>query len=101
MRFALERVLTEPEMPEMRSAFPYGVEVISSELENGVVTVNLSSPYDTLRGFMLSEANACIVKTLTQFEEVNYVRLLVDGRNHPGQSSQLYSAADFLDVALS
>lgn len=100
-RFALERVLTDPEKPEHKCAFPYGVTLVSMELEDGVATVNLSSPYDTLRGFSLSAANACMVKTLTQFEEVSQVRFLVEGRPHPAQTDRLYGADDFLDVALS
>ena len=76
-------LLNGPESLTLRSPFPQGTALRAWRLEEGLVTIDLSEAYGGLSGVGLTLADACIVLTLCQLEEVDRVYLTVEGRPRP------------------
>ena len=79
----LRALLADPMQEGMRAIAP-GIEVQSGasavEVSNGIVTVNLSSQARTLEPQELFTARVAIANTLTELSGVDYVNVLVEGR---------------------
>ena len=93
---ALEALFAEPEDSTLYCPAPEGVVVRSAELEDGLLTLDLSAAYGELAGLELSIANACIVLTLTDLPEVEAVRITVRGEPLPFQEEQVLSRDNIL-----
>lgn len=78
--------------PALESPFPKGLSCLSTSVVDRVLTVSLSKEFDSLKGIDRSVAAACLVRTLTQFDEVDGVRLRTEGGEEP---ATLY-AKDFI-----
>lgn len=80
---ALRALLSGPAQSGLREVAP-GVELQSGsnavEVSNGVVTVNLSFQARTLEPQQLHAARVAIANTLTELPDVDYVNVLVEGR---------------------
>jgi len=61
--------------PALVSPFPKGLQCRSVSLRERMLTVSLSEEFDGLDGVDRTIAEACLVKTLTQFEGVDGVRI--------------------------
>lgn len=68
-----------PDGPELSPLAPAGTRVLSWSLEEGVANVELSASYAELVGVELTQADYCVTLTLTQLEEVEGVRITVNG----------------------
>ncbi len=93
---ALEALFSEPEDSALYCPAPEGVAIRGTELEDGLLTLDLSAAYGELAGLELSIANACIVLTLTDLPEVEAVRITVRGEPLPFQEEQVLSRDNIL-----
>ncbi|MBR1780437.1 MAG: GerMN domain-containing protein [Oscillospiraceae bacterium] len=94
---ALDLLLTESYLPEEHSrTFPVGTKVMDWSLESGVLSLNLSEDLERLTNIQLTEAEYCIVMTMTQFDEINAVSITVDGKKLPGAGSHLLTRQDLI-----
>lgn len=78
--------------PNLESPFPRGLSCLSTSLRDRILTVSLSREFDSLNGIDRSVATACLVCTLTQFDEVDGVRLRTEG----GEEDPVLYARDFV-----
>lgn len=76
-------MLDEPETTGLTSPFPSGVRLLSWELEEGRLHLDLSEQYGGLTGVDLSVADACLTLTLCQLEGVESVYVTVEGSEIP------------------
>lgn len=79
---------------ELRSLIPEGARVLAWRLEGDLVWVDLSGEYGRLTGLDLTLADYAIVLTLTQLDQVRYVRITVEGKDHRYRSKQVLSRDD-------
>ena len=93
---ALAALFQPPESTELESAFNSDVRLISLEYSDGEAHVDLSAEYAAMEGISLTLADACIVLTLTQFPEIDYVWITAAGTPHPQREAALFSRDDFL-----
>ena len=91
----LRLLLEGPESVELTSPFPAGTTLRGSYVEEGVAYVDLSEAYGGLSGAELTLADACIVLTLCQSDEVEQVYITVEGEPRPYRD-QVLSPEDFL-----
>jgi len=91
----LRLLLAGPESEELTSPFPRGTVLRGCRVEEGVALVDLSEAYGGLSGVDLSLADACVVLTLCQLDEVEQVYLTVEGERRPFRD-QVLSPADLL-----
>lgn len=91
---AAMRALVDPPQnsDDLRSPYIGGVEVLSVDESEGVVTVTLGEKYLEMDGVSLAEAESCTALTLCAIDGVNGVRVLVNGRPHPHGSRDVLSA---------
>ena len=81
---ALVRAMLDmPDTPSLSSPFPKGVRLLSWELEEGRLHLDLSEQYGGLTGVDLSVADACLTLTLCQLEGVESVYVTVEGSEIP------------------
>ncbi len=92
----MELLLTPPDSDKLTSPFPAGLRLRSWELEEGRLHLDLSEEYDRLSGVDLTLADACLILTFSQMEEVESVYVTVEGRELPYRSIQQLSAGDIL-----
>lgn len=78
--------------PNLESPFPKGLSCLSTSLRDRILTVSLSGEFDSLNGIDRSVATACLVYTLTQFDEVDGVRIQTEG----GEETAVLYAKDFV-----
>ncbi len=91
----LELLLRGPESEELASPFPAETVLRDSRVEEGTAYVDLSEAYGALSGAELTLADACIVLTLCQLDEVERVYITVEGEPRPYRD-QVFSPDDFL-----
>ncbi len=91
----LKMLLRGPESIELTSPFPAGTELREYRSEEGAAYVDLSEAYGGLSGAELTLADACVVLTLCQFDEVDKVYITVEGEPRPYRD-QVLSPDDFL-----
>lgn len=91
---AAMRALIKPPQSadDLRSPYIDGVEVLSVDEAEGVVTVQLGEKYLEMDGVALAEAEGCTALTLCSIDGVNGVRLQVNGRPHPKGSRDVLGA---------
>lgn len=81
-----------PTDPGLESPFPKGLSCRSACCRDKVLTVTLSKELESLGGVDRSIASACLVYTLTQFDEVDGVCIQVEG----GAEAPVLYARDFV-----
>lgn len=91
----LQVLLGGPESEELTSPFPAGTALLDGRVEEGTAYVDLSEAYGGLSGAELTLADACVVLTLCQFDEVERVYITVEGEPRPYRD-QVFSPDDFL-----
>lgn len=84
-----------PQSEELTSPFPSGTALRESHIEDGTAYVDLSEAYGGLSGAELTLADACVVLTLCQLDEVDRVYITVEGEPRPYRD-QILSPEDFL-----
>ena len=75
----LQYLSTMPEKLEYKAPLAMGFQVLSTELEDGKLTINVDGAYSKLSPTTEVLVRAAIVRTLTQIEGINYVGILVEG----------------------
>lgn len=78
--------------PDLESPFPKGLSCLSTSVRDRVLTVSLSREFNGLNGIDRSIATACLVYTLTQFDEVDGVCLKMEG----GEEARVLYPKDFV-----
>ena len=85
-----------PESASLRSPFPQGLQCLETSLDESVLTVILNEAYDSLEGINRTMAAGCIVKTLTQLDNLTGICLeTAADAGQPGEPKVL-SASDFV-----
>ncbi|MBC7334318.1 MAG: GerMN domain-containing protein, partial [Actinobacteria bacterium] len=83
----LEELIKGPERSELYPTLPSSTRVISVEVEDGLATVNLSKeiltdttqiPHSSITEVL---AISSIVNTLTEFDEIKRVKIIVEGKD--------------------
>lgn len=98
----MQALLAQPETAGLTSPFPDGVRLLSWEIQDGVLHLDLSEQFGGLTGVDLTLADACLALTFCQLDEVEAVYVTVEGHELPYRSVQrlraedvaLYSGAD-------
>lgn len=92
----LEAVFQGPDSQELTSPFPDGVRLLSWELKDGCLHLDLSEQYGSLTGIDLTVADACLTLTLCQAEGVESVYITVEGNEIPYRPIQQLTREDVL-----
>lgn len=92
----LEAVFQNPDSQELTSPFPDGVRLLSWELKDGCLHLDLSEQYGSLTGIDLTVADACLTLTLCQAEGVESVYITVEGNEIPYRPIQQLTREDVL-----
>ena len=79
----MDALLSPPETQGLATPFPEGVRLLSWELEEGRLHLDLSEQHGGLAGVDLTVADACLTLTLCQVEGVESVYVTVEGREIP------------------
>lgn len=82
----LRDLSTTPEKLEYKAPLNLGFTVLSMELEDGRLSLDMSGEYATLKPTTEVLVRAALVRTLTQLDGVSYIGITVNG-------SQLYDSA--------
>ena len=90
----LTLLLEGPQGEDLSRAIPSSVTLRGTTLENGLLTVDLSSRYASLSGIDLTLADYSIVQTLSQVEGVEAVTITAEGEPIPYRDHQRLTAAD-------
>lgn len=98
IRAATEALLAGPADETLFSPFPAGVELRDLSLEEGILHLDLSEPYDGLTGMDLTLANACLTLTLCQLDGVSGVEITVDGAENSGSRGGVLTPELFLQA---
>ena len=94
---ALLRTLFQgPSDQKLTSPFPSGVRLLSWDLEEGCLHLDLSEQYGSLTGIDLTVADACLTLTLCQVEGVESVYVTVEGDEIPYRPIQQLTPSDLL-----
>ena len=81
----LELLIEAPKNEKLQSAIPEGTRVLKTELKGDMVYVDLSKEFiDNHAGGLEAETTTiyAIVNTLTEFNEVNSVKILINGKEN-------------------
>ncbi|HIS51215.1 MAG TPA: GerMN domain-containing protein [Candidatus Onthomonas avicola] len=91
------RRLTEtPEDGALYTVFPENLRLLSWELEDGLLRLDVSEEYSGLAGISLTVANYCIVLTMSQLDGVSSVSITVAGSPPPEGGNAPRTAGDAL-----
>lgn len=91
----LNALLSGPSIdPGLHTLIPEGTQLLVWRLDGDLLLVDLSVQYAGLSGLDLTLADYSIVLTLTQLEQVQRVRITVEGREHRLGNKQVLSRDD-------
>lgn len=90
------RLMAQPEGAGLVRLIPGNTVLQGWELEEGLLTLDLSESYSDLSGIDLTLANYCITLTMTQLEGVSRVVVLTEGTPLPGWGKTPLSREDIL-----
>jgi spore germination protein GerM len=76
--------------------FPPGTAMLSYDMTDDILTLNLTAPYGRLTGTALTVADICAALTLSQLPGIGSVRLLVEGGAHPAREDRAISQGNVL-----
>lgn len=79
---------------ELRSLIPEGTRLLVWQLDGDLVWVDLSREYGRLTGLDLTLADYSIVLTLTQLDQIQRVRITVDGKELRSGEKEVLSRDD-------
>ena len=95
-------LMSGPTQNGLISPFPQGVTLVSWELSDGLLTLNLSEQYGGLADVSLTLADYCLVLTMSQIAGVESVQIQSDGHTYHSRSHQTMTAQEaVLDPTLS
>ncbi len=89
-----------PEKLEYKAPLNYGFQVLSKELKDGRLSLDMSADYKKMNAIQEVLVRAAIVRTLTQVKDINYVSITVEGEqlyDSVGELVGVMSANQFID----
>lgn len=91
----LNGLFAGPTSDGLTNPFPQGTSLLwFSQIERGVVRINLSEEYNALTGVSLTLADYCIVRTLCQLDEVSGVEIYTANEPNPFRNGQVLTIED-------
>lgn len=90
----------QPEKAEYKAPFDMGFEILSMDLADGKLMINLDGAYMNLSATTEVLVRAAIVRTMTQLPEVQYVGITVEGQelfDRAGEVVGLMTAEMFIN----
>lgn len=94
-QFLLDALFAGPASAALVSPFPADTVLRGLHIQDGLASVDLSEAYGGLSGADLTLADACVVLTVCQLEEVWKVYVTVEGEARPFRN-QILSPEDFV-----
>ncbi len=89
--------LSEPESQKLRRVFPDATALLDYNLQDGLLTVNLSKEYGELFGPQLTIAESCLTLSLCQIQGVESVVVICNGEKNPNSEREdAFSSEDFV-----
>lgn len=91
---------TMPEKLEYKAPLAMGFEVLSVELSDGMVVLDVSADYKKMSAIREVLVRAAIVRTLTQLSDISYVSITVEGEplyDSVGDLVGVMSASQFIN----
>lgn len=92
----LKALFRDPSAQNLTSPFPEGVRLLSWELEDGCLHLDVSEQYGSLTGVDLTIADACLTLTLCQVQGVESIYVTVEGSEIPYRPIQQLTPSDVL-----
>ena len=89
-------LMAGPTQSGLVSPFPQGVTLVSWELSDGLLTLNLSEQYGGLADVALTLADYCLVLTMSRLAGVESVQIQSDGHTYHSRSHQTMKADEVL-----
>lgn len=102
---AVKAMMKAPEGKDVKPLFPDGTELLSAELDGGVLTLNFSSEFSKIEESPEKQKQllGSLVSMLKQLEGVNDIQILVEGvpfnYNAPTTAGVFANTLDFKDPA--
>lgn len=93
----VERLISAPSDPDLRTVFPSDVKLRSVELRNSTLVINFSSEFVQMSDMEQTVARYCIAKTVTCFDSVSELQFLIEGNPLYGLSNSHFSVHDCVD----
>ena len=87
-------LMAGPTQNGLVSPFPQGVTLLSWELSDGLLTLNLSEQYGGLADVSLALADYCLVLTMSQIAGVDSVQIQSDGHTYHSRSHQTMTSQE-------
>lgn len=93
----MDALLQGPVENTLRSPFPKGLTMRSWNLDEGLLTIQFSEHYGGLTDIDLTLADCCVVLTMTQLEEVEFVQIQSVGQDAQVRSHPVMSGDEVLE----
>lgn len=87
-------LMNGPTQSGLVSPFPQGLTLVSWELSDGLLTLNLSEQYGGLADISLTLADYCLVLTMSQIAGVESVQIQSDGHTYHSRSHQTMTSQE-------
>lgn len=85
-----------PESDQLQSPFPEELQCMETSLDETILTVILSEAYDSLQGIDRSLAAGCIIKTLSQLDNITGICLETKRNASLSGEPKVFTANDFV-----
>ncbi|MDD5018214.1 MAG: GerMN domain-containing protein [Eubacteriales bacterium] len=98
---AMNELLKGPGDGGLKDLFPEGTELLSVEVDDaGIATVELSGDFTTISDDTQKEEmlKKCLILTLMQFDNIDVVRILVDGEEYMDTSKTTMAYAGYVNT---
>ena len=88
----LEALAVVPEKLEYKAPLSLGFNLLKHQLKNGILTLDMDAEYTKLVPTTEILVRAALVFSLTQIEDVNYVRITIEGNSFYDSQGKLVGA---------
>ncbi len=98
---AMNELLKGPDDGGLKSLFPEGTELLGVDVDDaGIATVNFSEEFSDISEDADKEdrLSRCIIHTLMQFDNIDVVRILVDGEEVVDSATQTMAQTQYVNV---
>lgn len=92
----LARYFEGPKTETLVTIFPEGTACLGTQMQNGVLILDMNDAYATMTGFDRTLAAAGLTLTLTQFSDIETVQIKTPSGALLGQGNTQWSADDFI-----
>ncbi|MGI5849805.1 MAG: GerMN domain-containing protein [Christensenellales bacterium] len=98
---AMNELLKGPGSGGLKNLFPEGTQLLNVNVDqNGVATIEFSEAFSKISEYPEKEQKLlkCIMLTLTQFDNIDEVRILVNGKEYSSTSETTMAYPDFVNT---